>query len=287
MKRVSVISSFLLGTSLAAMTTGQVLAADMDYPIRGTTDYTQVEYGSGWYLRGDVGYAFSAGGNGAYYSTTHGSDTSYASESLDHHESYSIGVGYIFNNNLRADLTLDVGMGIDWEGKSKTAPCDAGATPGDCLFEATAEMKRTSLMANGYYTVGEFAGFRPYLGAGIGVSDVSWSDYEFQQYCNVDVGETCPYGDHSGVGTDTETYYGPNGGVSTSSGMALTYALAAGVDYRIDKNWVADLGYKWTHISNSLMIEEGADGAGMPGGDSTFDAINLHEVRIGLRYEVW
>ena len=34
------------------------MAADMDYPVRGTVDYTKVEYGSGWYLRGDIGYNF-------------------------------------------------------------------------------------------------------------------------------------------------------------------------------------------------------------------------------------
>ncbi len=291
MKRITKAKTIMLGSALAAVITLPAMAADIDYPIRGTQDYgpghTNVEYGSGWYLRGDLGYSVIADISGTYYSTAYGDDTSYSSESLAKAESYSIGAGYIFNNSMRADLTLEASSGVEWEGKSRSADCDGGPTPGDCLFEATAELKRTSLMANGYYTFGGFAGFRPYVGAGVGMTDVSWSDYEFQQKCHVDVGETCAWGNHSGSGTARETYYGPSGTVNTSSGLAFTYALTAGLDYRINKNWLVDMGYKWTHVSENLMIEEGANGAGVPGGDSRFDGIDLHEVRVGLRYEVW
>jgi opacity protein-like surface antigen len=285
MKRIATAGSIILGTAIVVATAAPSLAADMAYPVIGSGPTTSVEFGSGWYLRGDIGYSVHSGSRGTYYSSAYGDDTDYASESLGGNESYSIGAGYIFNNMLRGDITLEHNEGVTWEGRSKSADC--GTVPGDCLFEAEAELKRTSIMANGYYTVGNFAGFRPYVGGGIGISDVSWNDYGFQQLCQVDPGEDCDFGTHSGVGTDRETYYGPAGTVSTNNGIALTYALAAGLDYRINKNWVVDMGYKWTHISDNIMIKEDADGPGVPGGDSSFNAIDLHEVKIGLRYEIW
>jgi len=285
MKRIATAGSIILATAIALSATGSGMAADMDYPVMGSPQTTSVEYGSGWYLRGDIGYSVASHSDGTYYSSAYGDDTAYASETLGKNESYTIGAGFIFNNVLRGDITLERNAGVEWEGRSRSADC--GTVPGDCLFEADADLKRTSVMANGYYTLANYGGFKPYIGAGVGLSDVSWSNYEFQQLCHVDPGEDCDFGAHSGVGTDRETYYGPTGNVSTSNGIALTYALTAGVDYRINKNWLIDMGYKWTRITEHLMIEEDADGSGAPGGDSTFNGLDLHEFKIGLRYELW
>lgn len=260
MKRsISVARKVISGSLLAcamALPAAPVMAADMDYPIRGTTDYTPVEYGSGWYLRGDIGYNFIADTTLSYYSNDR---YDYDKQSFSTGEmNWSLGAGYTFNEMLRADITADYSGNHSWEGTSKGSGC--GLPP--CKSRDEATMDRTTVMANAYVSLGRFGGISPYVGGGLGLSYVQWDDYT------------------STSSTATTSYNG-------ESAVALTYALAAGFDYRINKNWLFDMGYKWTQIHGGVVIAEDSNGAGNPRGDSQFDNINLHEVKVGLRYEIW
>jgi len=279
MKRIILASSVLLA-SIAS----PAMAADMDYPIRGTANHrTNVEYGSGWYLRGDVGMTFGTSSTLSYFSDAR---YDYDNQSLGETAAWTLGMGYTFNEFLRGDLTVEGSGSHQWSGTSVGTIC-GGGTPGDCYSEDSADFDRTSLMANAYVSLGNYSGFTPYVGGGVGLSHIQWNNYSSDAYCTVDVGETCDYGTHTGVGTDPETYYGGNTTYPTESLTALTYSLAAGVDYRINNNWLVDLGYKWTHVHGGVVINENANGVGSPQGDSKFDGINMHEVKIGLRYEIW
>lgn len=279
MKRILFLTSVLLSTSAVG-----TLAADMDYPVNPTPQYTNVEYGSGWYLRGDIGYTMHTSTTLSYYSDAR---YDYDSQSVEESSSWSIGVGFNFNDYLRADLTYETSDGHQWDGVSVGTLCGGGLAPGDCYSEDEADFDRDSLMANAYVSLGTWHGFTPYVGAGIGLTHLQWNSYSSDAYCTVEVGETCSYGAHSGVGTDPETYYGGRTTYGTESTTALTYALAAGFDYRFDQNWVLDMGYKWTNIDGGIVIKEDANGIGAPQGDSKFDNISIHEIKVGLRYEIW
>lgn len=277
MKRILLAATFLFSTAISSS-----FAADMDYPIRPAKSYTNVEYGSGWYLRGDIGYTLAAKGNLTYYSDAR---YDYDNQSLDKAMSWGGGFGYTFNEMLRGDISVEMSGSHDWEGSTQGTLC--GGVPGDCYSEDSAKFDRTTAMANAYVSLGRYGGFSPYIGAGIGLTHVAWSDYTSQAYCTVDPGEDCDYGTHTGATANPETYAGPATTYSGKSSTVLTYALSAGVDYRLNQNWLVDMGYKWTRIDGGVVIEADSNGVGDPQGDSKFDALDIHEFKIGLRYEIW
>ncbi|MGB8314227.1 MAG: outer membrane beta-barrel protein [Aestuariivirga sp.] len=86
----------------------------------------------GLYLRGDLGWSFLqwSGGN---------DDSALAAGG---------GVGYRFNNNMRADVT------VDWAGNYNVAP--------------GADMSTTTVLGNLYFDWANDSAFTPYAGAGLG-----------------------------------------------------------------------------------------------------------------------
>lgn len=137
--------SLLVATSLAVIASASV-AAEMDDMLvtQEAAEYVPSEIGSGWYLRGDIGYVAnepydSFGGSGRF----------------DWDETPitgSVGVGYKLNEFLRAEL--DVGI----------LPTQKFSTG-----ETTGSNKAFDGMAHLYADLGTFAGFTPYLGGGLGV----------------------------------------------------------------------------------------------------------------------
>ncbi|WP_343312726.1 outer membrane protein [Brucella sp. BE17] len=108
---------------------------------------------SGWYLRGDLGYDISTKGGIKAVDTA---DNRVArSFDLDKGLAPSIGVGYHFNDYLRADVTA---------GYSRQ---DVNGFP--------AKLRSWDVMANAYVDIGNLAGVTPYLGAGLGVANVRYS----------------------------------------------------------------------------------------------------------------
>ncbi len=279
MKRLLLITSLFLSS-----TAGISHAADMNYPVQPKSVFTNVEYGSGWYLRGDIGYTMSTESTLSYYSDAR---YNYDSQSLGNSSSWSIGAGYTFNDMFRADLTFETSGGHDWKGTSVGTLCGGLGTEGDCYSEDSAQVDRNTLMANAYVSLGNYGGFSPYLGGGIGLTHLEWSGYDSDAYCTVDAGEDCTYGAHSGLTADPETYTGPTTSYDGENTTAFTYALTTGFDYRLSENWLMDLGYKYTNIQGGKVVAKDANGPGSPQGSSKFSDLEIHELKLGLRYEIW
>lgn len=271
----------LLATACSPLAVAQ--AADYDPPVivDQAAEYVPVEVGSGWYLRGDVGYAFSSEIGGVDYRTfdgaTYGSST-FATAELDKNITWGGGVGYRFTDWVRADATID-GFRADFNGTTvSSAPCStdpsfAGTT---CRSEDGSEVSAVSLMANGYVDLGTYVGLTPYLGAGLGYTYLSWSGLTDTNYC---------------VSGAVACAAGP---VSSSSHAGLedwrfTYALMAGVAYDVTPNLKIDLGYKYRNIEGGDMFafDAGTAGIGATGIQGTHGDIEQHEVKVGLRYELW
>ena len=87
---------------------------------------------TGLYLRGDIGWSFLEWSGG----------------SDDSALLLGGGVGYQFNENMRADLT------VDWAGNYDVAP--------------GADMSTTTVLGNLYFDWANDSAFTPYVGAGIG-----------------------------------------------------------------------------------------------------------------------
>lgn len=109
-----------------------------------------------------------------------------------------------------------------------------------------------SLLANAYVDLGNFGGVTPYVGAGIGGTRVKWNDL-----------------------VDTT-----NGGVlSGDADWRFTYALMAGASVDLTHNLKLDAGYRFRHINGGKMFN-GNYGVG----DGYDKGMNIHDVRVGLRY---
>jgi len=205
--KIGLVLAGILGSSQFAF------AADLDPGVvRGGT--TDVEYGSGWYLRGNVGYSL---GNSEDQSFSSGLN-SFRFVRQDDSDGYSssVGFGFIFNPQFRMDATMDYHSDRTWVG------LDSGAGVTD-----VSSFQLTNYSINGYFSLGDMYGVNPFIGAGVGVADVKWQGHSVS----------------GGVGT-----------FSGISNQAMTYSLIAGFDYRIDHNWLLDFEYKYTYVTGGETI---------------------------------
>jgi opacity protein-like surface antigen len=263
------------------------LAADYDPPMVVQDDlgpleeYVPVEIGSGWYLRGDIGYAFSTSASGAFNYRTYNTGTgaygsaTYDSASVTGGISYGIGFGYAFTDLLRADLTAER-FNIRFNGvRTTTTPCAGQPAGTTCRSDDSATLYGTSVMANGYVDLGTFAGFTPYVGAGAGVTHVTWSTLTATNSCV------------SGVGACTGTVAATTHNGQTS--WRFSYAAMAGIAYDVNDKLKVRLGYKYRKIRGGPMFGFDATdrAAGASGVQGTDPGFSQHEVKLGLRYEIW
>ena len=104
------------------------LAADYEPPIviDQPVEEVPVEVGSGWYLRGDIGYNFEVDADGDFDYRTFDpltgaySDNVFATGSLNEQVTWSAGVGYNFTDMLRADVTVE-GFRMNFDGTTVAA----------------------------------------------------------------------------------------------------------------------------------------------------------------------
>ena len=215
-----------------AVPAGQALAADYDPPIyvEEAPQHVPVEIGSGWYLRGDITY--NAGK--PHYDFHHAG--------IKHRRfGAGAGVGYHFDDNFRADLT------ISYLGKDTADYSWLGDT-------ANGSYSAWSGLVSGYYDIATIAGFTPYVGAGVGLL------YSRQKY-------------------DIAAPSIPHFATLDDSSYDFAYALMAGASYKMTDNVSLDLGYQFLHAPDAKYLDEG-----------TFtlrEGRARHQIKLGLRYDLW
>lgn len=216
-----------LSLAIAALWQLPAVAADYDPPILvdNAPEYVPVEVGSGWYLRGDIGYNL----NKSVY------DVDFLDTDSTRFNG-GIGVGYHLNDYLRTELNL----GFVSQDKYQT---DLGP------LTVSAKNSVWSGMVNGYYDLATISGFTPYIGGGLGLlhsrSEVTVDDVS----------------------------------VLTDRQYELAYSLAAGVNYQVSRNVSMDLGYQYLSSPDTkyFNIDTGL----------VEDGIDYHQIKVGLRYDLW
>lgn len=246
---------------------GGAFAADLaplyDEPfIQDVPEMQPVEIGTGWYLRGDVGYQFKSDlkTDLAVASPLGSLSGGYDGLELPAAASASGGMGYKFNEFLRADTTIGY-----WKSDVEGADFSGGGVSFDTDVQAF------ELMANAYVDLGTYAGFTPYLGAGAGGVHVSYD-------------MSCHY-----AGFDCEdTFAGLD--IQKGSGWRFAYALMAGMSYDVSQNLKFDVGYRFTDVDGgSVGSVSGIDaltGATLSA-SATDDGFQRHTVQAGVRYSLW
>jgi opacity protein-like surface antigen len=247
-------------------------AADYGAVVVDGGETTPVEYGSGWYLRGDIG-TFHVSGEGSYGV---GGSATMGGVSLFEEIAPSVGFGYIFSDMLRGDITVTQYGGMNFDGQSSYYSCGLPYT-GECGTDDSADVSATAIQANAYYSFGNWGTLTPYVGGGIGLARVNF-DRTVLDTCRLDVGEDCPIATHSG-GPGTEQWVGTTARQVTSRNTQMVLSAMVGADYRLTDRWKLDMGYKFTTFRDvGFNSDETAPNA---------SGINIHEVKVGLRYEIW
>lgn len=277
LKSRTLISIMLLGPTAPAFSADYDLPVVYEPPvvISEMDEYVPVEVGSGWYLRGDIGYSFSTAARGPFNYRTFAAgvytDNTFATGSFANELSFGVGFGYRFNDLLRTDVTAE-NFNLRFNGTRNIAlPCPGGIGT-SCAVADRSEMNAWSVMVNGYVDVGTIAKFTPYVGAGVGMTYANW-----------------------GTATSTYTSAGP-GAIApftlTHAGIdswRFTYAAMAGVAYDLNKNLKVDLGYKYRNVAGGDIF--GFDtltaAGGAVGAEARGPGFHQHEIRLGLRYELW
>lgn len=249
-------------------------AAD-EVPDLFAPEITTTATAAGWYLRGDVGYTGWTGDEGADYTVYDAGGAATGRGGFDdgrfsHPVSYGLGVGYQFNDMFRADVTAETFRDRFNSNTDFGGPCVAGAAAAACGSRSSAIYRGVGILANGYVDLGTVVGLTPYIGAGVGATQLRWGGVSTTAYC--------ADGEVNCVGGGSGRYDGRNS-------WRFTYALMAGVSYDVSERVKLDVGYRYSDIAGGDMFGAALDGGGRIRGDD--DGFSRHEIRAGLRISLW
>jgi opacity protein-like surface antigen len=245
----NLVSIVILGLAAA----GPAQAADLlpTAPMLESPDEI-VEIGTGWYLRGDVGYVNYAKPKDLGF----GVPAVIPLDGVRLEETWSLGggIGYAFTSWLRADVTVDHRIGAQLGG---TRPI---GTYADGFVRDQADLESTTAFFNGYVDFGTWAGVTPYLGAGIGVAG--------NRFTNISR-EAFPVG------------FPPERAVlDPHTTHNLAWALMAGAAVHLGSGFQLDMGYRFVHLGDARTKLDA------PGVGFRTDALKAHEFRLGARYMI-
>lgn len=253
--RKAFIAALLAGVAAPAF------AADLPDPV--IVDPVPVVYG-GWYLRGHIGMSNQSLGsleseqfeNPALLEHTWLDDGDFSSAPI-----FGAGIGYQFNDYLRGDISVEYRGAADFNALDK-----AVFGPGDFFTnEYSAKKSEWLMLANAYADLGTFYGVTPYLGAGIGASRNTISNYR-----------------------DVNTMRAGGGYAETASMWNFAWALHAGVGFKATDRMTIDLGYSYVNLGdaktgtfyNYSPTEPTATGI-------TFKDLASHDLKLGVRYSLY
>lgn len=209
-------------TVIAALVATSVLANDIEVIDAPEIDVSKSASAGGWYIRGDLGYSGWIKGGRPRVSEA-GGTREFDERRFSRPLSYGVGIGYQFNDLMRADLTADFSRD-DFSGS-------AACAGGPCAFKA--DYSAAGLMANGYVDLGTLAGFTPYVGVGLGATYLDWRD------------AAC-----AGAGC-------PGQSLAGQDGLRFTYALMAGASMDLASNVKLDVGYRFSGIGGGEAFRSG------------------------------
>ena len=269
----------------------------------------QLEFGSSWYLRGDVGWTRV---NGPILS----SDSSFlANNKAKNAWAASAGFGYKINDWFRSDLTGEYHMSLSTAQTGTNIYCPygpavglshlnaAGATINDgiaydpnetCSPVQGAKQNRAALLLNGYIDLGNWRGVTPYVGAGAGLALIRTSGgvsyFRSSDGAAYTADLTAPAGfpliwinKNTGFAANPAPNY-PFGKINFDRRLSrrtynFAWALMAGFAYDISDRTKLDIGYRYENFGTVA-------GVAAPNSNIYNQKITVQEVRVGLRYMI-
>jgi opacity protein-like surface antigen len=170
-----------------------------------------------WYLRGDISWAHHEDPDISV------AGAPFSGEEMDDTWAFGGGFGYVYNDRIRGDITIDHRLDADVTGTDTTT----GSTH-------TAELSSTVFLANVYYDVRRWESFSPYLGVGLGFTS-------------------------NDTGNRTITTGGVQTGATGGNGDTdFAFAAMAGVSIPIRDGWLFDAGYRYLNLGDAKTDAAGS-----------------------------
>lgn len=258
-------------TVVATLIASQAFATDYNSGVvtkAPSVEYTDVEYGSGWYLRGDISYNVRGRSSTSFTTIDTNSDAGVLQAQGDYDDSVGVRVG--FGNRISPNLRLEVNAEQIFDSNFDSNQAFDLLTTQQTNLTYNAR----SFFINGYFDLPSVAQFTPYVGGGIGLARLS---YNFTQTftCNTAADVPCQTPAASLAAGESSTI------VRNSETWEEGFQLGAGIGWKLDDHWTADLGYTYTSFGSGDEIEYD-DGSAIDD-----DGFELHQVRLGVRYDIW
>ena len=252
----------LVAAGAASLLSSMAFAADMPMITPPPPMYAPpvAEDFGGWYLRGDIGFSNQKVSSltpsfldpGITLPPTRGLG-------FDTAGIFGLGAGYRINNWFRADVTGE------YRGNANLHGLDIVSFNGVPSFtdEYHGSKSEWLVLANAYVDLGTWWCMTPFIGAGVGASRNTISNF-----------------------VDVNT---PNGGVAyapTASKWDLAWAAHAGVAYKVSPGLTLELAYRYVDLGDGVT---GAltDFTGFTRGRTMqFKDITSHDLKFGVRWNL-
>lgn len=258
---------FAAAGAASLLLSSAAFAADM--PIAPPPQYyaPPVQDFGGWYLRGDIGFSNQSVKNldNALYSTLTSLDqrTGFDSAGI-----FGLGVGYQFNNWFRGDITGEYRGKSNFHGLD-IITFDNGGAPGFGSDTYSGSKSEWLFLANAYADLGTWYCVTPFIGAGVGMSRNTISNF-------VDQG----VGSLAGGGIGPSVAYG-----DTASKWNFAWAVHAGLAYKVTNNLTLEMSYRYVSLGNGVTGDLRAfDGTNNVYNPMQFHDITSQDVRFGMRW---
>ena len=257
---------FLIAAGAASLLSSAALAADMAIAPPPMPYAAPVADFGGWYLRGDVGMTNqrmksldNPDPNAALFSQV--------GMGFDSSMLFDLGVGYQFNNWLRADVTGQ------WRGRANFHGSQfTDAFAGSALVDNYSGSKSEAVfLVNGYVDLGTWWCVTPFIGAGIGTS-----------YNRISGFRDDGMGNSFGVARPSSVVYAADQGT-----WNLAWALHAGLAYRVTPSVTIELGYSYLNLGDATTgFNSNFGGGPTPQFPWTMRGITSNDFTIGVRWNL-
>ena len=267
--------ALLIGASYAILPAA-AHAADM---LDGEGE-TLVEFGTGWYLRGDIG--------GGTTSASAGSNIVDGELDLGNPISLSVGAGYNVGNGLRYEFGFTQLTNLSFSGRTSIGcgreedPADSANTipiTGNCFQSISGDVVTSSGTVSAFKDFQKIGKFTPYIGIGGGLSYVSSNELSSLIGCNGRSDTDC--GAEGGFGANVFS----EGGFVNESSFTYTGNVILGASYDLSNNMKVYVGYKYSYYGSATLASTTEND--FISEDLELDSFDNHEIRVGLRYEIW
>ena len=258
--KMLVLASVAAGLSVTAAN-----AADLIPPPPIVAPVPVVPNFSGWYLRGNIGFSNQQVDSLKLEPLPQQFATDTISTqflNFDAAPLYSLGAGYRFNNWFRVDATGEYRAAANFHGQQVDK---SGATtlPDDY----TAQKTEWLFLTNAYIDLGTWWCVTPFVGAGIGASRNTISNF-------MDQGAT-----QSGPTILSTTYF------DTASKWNFAWAFYAGLGYQVTPGLTLEMTYRYVDLGKATTGTPHAfDGTPIPTSPFVFNNITSNDVMIGMRW---